>query len=97
MHSFNTTDPVSLKEHYCVPPLSRIDPDQVCGLIQDQCYFVLHAPRHTGKTSVLWVLRDFLNSGEAGDYRCVYVSMAIGFKLVPMEQAMRVILSTLAD
>ena len=38
-------------------------------------YFVLHAPRQTDKTSALLALRDLLNGGGAGDWRCVYVDV----------------------
>ena len=36
---------------------------------------MLHAPRQTGKTSALLALRDLLNGGETGDYRCVYANV----------------------
>ena len=45
-------------------------------LIEQQKYFVLHAPRQTGKTTCLLALRDCLNAGE--DYRCVYTNVEIG-------------------
>ena len=70
MRFFNTEGPVRPDDHYCIPPLERIDLDAVLGLVRDKKYFVLHAPRQTGKTSALLALRDLLNRG--GDYRCVY-------------------------
>ena len=36
---------------------------------------MLHAPRQTGKTSLLLALRDLLNSGAEGRFRCVYVNV----------------------
>ena len=48
------------------------------GLVRDKKYFVLHAPRQTGKTSALLALRDLLNGGAAGDYRCVYANVEAG-------------------
>ena len=51
MRSFNTAGPVKPAKHYCIPPLERIDLDEVLGLVRDEQYFVLHAPRQTGKTS----------------------------------------------
>ena len=39
-------------------------------------YFVLHAPRQTGKTSILLSLQDRLNSG--GKYRCLYMNFEVG-------------------
>ena len=76
MRTFNTAGPVRADRHYQIAPLSRIDLDEVLGLIRDERYLVLHAPRQTGKTSVLLALRDLLNSGEAGDWRCVYANFS---------------------
>ena len=47
-------------EHYCIPPLSRLDQGELLTLIRQKRYFVLHAPRQTGKTSALLALRDLL-------------------------------------
>ncbi len=74
MRLFNTAGPVVPEDHYCVPPLDRVNLDQILSLVRNKFYFVLHAPRQTGKTSVLFALRDLLNSGEAGEYRCAYVN-----------------------
>ena len=73
MRSFNTAGPVKPDKHYCIPPLERIDLDEVLGLVRDERYFVLHAPRQTGKSSALLALADVLN--ERG-YRCVYATVA---------------------
>ena len=75
MRFFNTSGPVVADDHYCVPPLSRLDVEAVLELVRNKRYFVLHAPRQTGKTSALLSLRDLLNSGSAGPYRCVYVNV----------------------
>ena len=75
MRFFNTTGPVVATDHYCVPPLERLNLDELLALIRDKRYFVLHAPRQTGKTSALLALQDLLNSGAAGAYRCVYTNV----------------------
>ena len=75
MRFFNTAGPVVARRHYCIPPLERIDLDYVLNLIHDSEYFILHAPRQTGKTSTLKALQDHLNSGAEGDYRCLYVNI----------------------
>ena len=72
-HFFNTSGPVVPEDHYCIPPLQRLDLDEVLRLIRQQRYFVLHAPRQTGKTSALLALRDLLNEG--GEHRCVYANV----------------------
>ncbi len=76
--TFNTEGPVVADDHYHIPPLERIDLDDVLGLVRDKKYFVLHAPRQTGKTSALLALRDLLNSGGTGDYRCIYANVEAG-------------------
>jgi hypothetical protein len=62
MRFFNTAGPVNPAIHYCLPPLERLDLQDVLLLIAQQKYFVLHAPRQTGKTSCLLALRDHLNA-----------------------------------
>ncbi len=75
MRFFNTEGPMRPAKHYTIEPLSRMDLGELLDLVQRERYFVLHAPRQTGKTSALIALRDLLNSGEAGDYRCVNVNV----------------------
>ncbi len=78
MRAFNTEGPVVPTKHYCIPPLERIDLDDVLGLIRREKYFILHAPRQSGKTSTLLALQDLINGGAHGDFRCVYVNVEAG-------------------
>ena len=95
MRFFNTSGPVVVADHYCIPPLERLNLNEVRRLIRDKRYFVLHAPRQTGKTSALLALRDLLNA--EGAYRCVYVNVEAGQAVrEDVEQVMRVILVELA-
>ena len=55
-----------------------MDLEYVLNLIRRKKYFILHAPRQTGKTSALKALQNHLNSGTAGDYRCLYVNIEAG-------------------
>ena len=75
MRFFNTEGPVRPDDHYAIAPLDRADVDEFLGLIRAKRYFVLHAPRQTGKTSALIALRNLLNSGGVGDFRCVNVNV----------------------
>ena len=96
MRFFNTSGPVVSEDHYCVAPLDRINLSEILTLIADKRYFVLHAPRQTGKTSALLALRDLLNGGAHGDYRCVYVNVEPGQAARENQaEAMRAILSEL--
>ncbi|MCY4603602.1 MAG: ATP-binding protein, partial [Gemmatimonadetes bacterium] len=76
MRFFNTAGPIKPEINYYIPPLGRVDLDEVLLLIEQQRYFVMHAPRQTGKTSALLALRDELNG--SGRYRCAYVNVEIG-------------------
>ena len=97
MKEFNTEGPVRPDEHYLIPPLERIDLDEVLGLVRSRKYFALHAPRQTGKTSALLALRDLLNSGAEGDYRCVYANFEVGQAArEDTARALRALLSQLA-
>ena len=75
MRSFNTEGPIVSKHHYGIPPLDRMNLDYVLELIHSHKYFILHAPRQSGKTSALLALQDLLNSGSEGQYRCVYINV----------------------
>ena len=77
MRFFNTEGPVRPDDHYAIAPLDRMDVDELLALIRAKRYFVLHAPRQTGKTSALIALRDLLNSGEVGSFRCVDVNVEV--------------------
>ena len=97
MRFFNTEGPVRPDDHYAIPPLDRMDVDELLALIRTKRYFVLHAPRQTGKTSALIALRDLLNSGEVGPFRCVNVNVEVGqVARDDTARGMRSILSSLA-
>ncbi|MBK1646152.1 hypothetical protein CKO25_16165 [Thiocapsa imhoffii] len=73
MRFFTTEGPVRPEDHYCLPPLERWDLDEVPMLIQQKKYFLLHAPRQTGKTTCLLALMEHLN--RDGRYRAVYANI----------------------
>ena len=94
MRFFNTAGPIKTDMHYHVPPLARLDAEDLMLLIRQEKYFVLHAPRQTGKTSALFALRDELNA--SGEFRCVYVNVEVGQSAREnLETAMRAILGEL--
>lgn len=70
---FNTEGPIKKDIHYFIDPLSRIALDQVLSLVHSQKYFVLHAPRQTGKTSYLLALMEYLNKEKK--YKCLYANI----------------------
>ena len=98
MRFFNTEGPVRPDDHYAIAPLDRADVDEFLGLIRAKRYFVLHAPRQTGKTSALIALRDLLNSGEVGHFRCVNVNVEVAqVARDDTARGIRAILGSLAD
>jgi hypothetical protein len=70
---FNTAGPNVRELHYGIDPLTRFDLASMVELIAQQRYFVLHAPRQTGKTTCLLSLREHLN--KQGDFTAVYVNI----------------------
>ncbi|MBN1167030.1 MAG: AAA-like domain-containing protein [Methanospirillaceae archaeon] len=76
MRFFNTAGPVNCQDHYCLPPLTRFDLSEILILISQKKYFVLHAPRQSGKTSCLLALRDYLN--REGNYVALYMNVETG-------------------
>lgn len=73
---FNTAGPNIAADNYTLDPLRRFDLDEILTLIGNKRYFVLHAPRQTGKTSCMLALRDYLN--ERDDYIAVYANVEAG-------------------
>ena len=80
--------------HYTIPPLSRLDLARIVRLVEKRAYFVFHAPRQTGKTSVLKALRDHLN--EQG-WRCVYASCEDVKSRRSLDAAVRGILGAISE
>ncbi|MDI6794812.1 MAG: ATP-binding protein [bacterium] len=72
MRFFNTAGPVNPRDHYALP--FRIDREEIYSLIMQKKYFVLHAPRQTGKTTLLLELVNWINQEEKR-YKALYVNI----------------------
>ncbi len=70
---FNTAGPIVPELHYYIPSFERIDWDEIKNLVDSRKYFLLHAPRQTGKTSALLEMMQVFN--EIGKYRAVYANV----------------------
>jgi hypothetical protein len=57
---FNTTGPNDPLRHYTLPPVPRLP--EARALIDMDRYFVVHAPRQTGKTTMLFALAEELTA-----------------------------------
>jgi hypothetical protein len=61
---FNTTGPCNPEDHYMLPPEERLVGAQLHRYIEDKLYWVLHAPRQTGKTTFLQSWMRAINAGS---------------------------------
>lgn len=71
MKFFNTTGPVNPDEHYFLP--GRLNEIEVRLLIEQKKYFVLHAPRQSGKTTAVLEFIKKINS--EGKYTALYINV----------------------
>jgi len=67
---FNTAGPCNPEDHYMVPPVPRLP--NARDLIDQKGYFVVHAPRQTGKTTTLRALAQALTA--KGRYAALHVT-----------------------
>ena len=72
MREFNTAGPIVAADHYHIPPLRRAGAETLLRFVEAKKYFVVYAPRQTGKTTSLRALCDALN--DRG-YRAVYATL----------------------
>ena len=71
---FNTTGPCKAEKHYMLSPTQRLP--RLERFITQESYFVIHAPRQTGKTTAMIALaQELTNSGQCA---AVMVSVEVG-------------------
>ena len=89
---FNTAGPIRTERHYFIPVAQRVDLPEILNLIDQEKYFVLHAPRQSGKTTAILEICRILNS--SGRYNCLYVNVeSAQMARENVAEAMRTILS----
>ncbi len=71
MKNFNTAGPCIPSDHYMVP--SAHLENTIEKLIDNKRYFILHAPRQTGKTTLMLQLTEKLS--QEGKYIALYVNV----------------------
>lgn len=74
MRYFNTAGPCSPALHYMVPAAERLP--EARELMEQGLYFVVHAPRQTGKTTTLMALAQALTEG--GKFAALHFSCEAG-------------------
>jgi len=69
---FNIAGPCNSSKHYMLDPLRGIR-EELNDLIEQEQYFVIHASRQSGKTTLLLELTDKINA--EGKYHALYCSL----------------------
>jgi len=92
---FNTTGPCKPEKHYMLPPEDRLVGAQLHRYIRDELYWVLHAPRQTGKTTFLQSWMREINSGS--EALACYVSVERCQGIADAERAMPNICSAIKE
>ena len=72
MKYFNVAGPCIEGKHYMLDATERLH-NELVELINGEQYFVIHAARQTGKTTLLLNLRDKINA--EGKYYALYCSL----------------------
>lgn len=90
---FNTTGLCFPDKHYMVDPLRGIG-NQILELIQNEQYFVIHAPRQTGKTTLLHSLTRKLNK-EGNCTALVFSIESAGYRSISVEDANKTIINSI--
>ena len=90
---FNIAGPCVATDHYMLPAESRCR--RLATLVNDRLFFIIHAPRQTGKTTLLLHLVDQLN--QTGEYRALYCSLERAQGLTSLDRGIPVIVKALHD
>ena len=81
---FNTTGPCNPWDHYMLPPNDRLIGAQLDRYIGDKLYWVLHAPRQTGKTTFLQSWMREINEGSEAIACYTTIEACQGISEVPV-------------
>ena len=92
MKYFNVAGPCIEGKHYMLDATERLHSELV-GLINDEQYFVIHAARQTGKTTLLLNLANKIN--KEGKYYAVYCSLENGYGITDPEKGMKSIIGSI--
>jgi hypothetical protein len=92
---FNTVGPCVPGEHYTLPVLPRLPEDDINQMINGKFYFVLHAPRQSGKTTYLDLLTKKINS--EGHYYAINCSLMTLRNIEDDNEAMTKLIGLLND
>ncbi|MDR1270280.1 MAG: hypothetical protein LBK82_12225, partial [Planctomycetaceae bacterium] len=83
---FNTTGPCNPDDHYMLPPADRLQGAQLHRYVRDNLYWMLHAPRQTGKTTFLQSWAKELNA--SGNHVACYITIEMCQGIPEIERVM---------
>ncbi|OQX04374.1 MAG: hypothetical protein BWK80_53740, partial [Desulfobacteraceae bacterium IS3] len=89
---FNIAGPCNPEEHYMIPSASRCR--GLAALIEQKQYFVIHAARQSGKTTLLLELVNQLNN--EGRYHALYCSLETAQGIIEPKEGIPAIVRRLA-
>ncbi len=89
---FNTSGPCHPNKHYMLPAQERCR--GLLSLIEREQYFVIHAARQSGKTTLLLDLVRQLN--DSGDYHALYCSLESVYGIIEPEKGVPAVVRELA-
>ena len=82
---FNVTGFCNPDKHYVLDPLRGLN-DEFVDLIKNEYYFTIHAPRQSGKTTLLHSLMHKINA--EGENICLVFSLeTAGYRSIPVKDA----------
>ena len=82
---FNVTGFCNPNRHYVIDPLRGLS-DEIVDLIKNEYYFTMHAPRQSGKTTLLHSLMHKINA--EGENICLVFSLeTAGYRSIPVKDA----------
>ena len=90
---FNITGPCVPGKHFMLPPQDRVG--DLRRLIKREEYFVVHAPRQSGRTTLLRALADQVNS--EGAQVALYVTLERAEGLRSREEAVPAVIERIRD
>jgi hypothetical protein len=91
---FNIAGPCVPGDHYMLDPLRGIG-EELMNIINSKQYFVIHAARQSGKTSLIYELADRMNA--TGEYHAVYCSLEVAYGLNEPERGIPSVVSRMAS
>jgi Cdc6-like AAA superfamily ATPase len=91
--TFNIAGPCHPAEHYMLPTQQRCT--GLMELIEQKQYFVIHAARQTGKTTLLFELAKQLN--ETGQYYALYCSLETIQNIVDAKEGIPAIIKVIEN